>query len=236
MAVDFDPASSEYINVKAGGIVVTSGDFSIALWVFADTTGESDWYAEGNTGNNNAMLRLVTYNPGTMTLLFNARNTDGSGEIALTATAVPTGEWVHLAVTRTGTTFALYINGAKTSPGATTMPNAITRNTTDLGVWRRLAPVGYVDGKLEDVRVFNRLLSDEEVAILAAGYRGPMGSEAGWWSMMDAQVVQHWDGDSLATTDVIPDMSGNGNDGTPQNTPTARASEAPRFGAMLGWG
>jgi hypothetical protein len=113
------------------------------------------------------------------------------------------------------------------------MPSPITRDRAAIGVFIRLAPASFYNGEVGDLRVYNRLLTPEEIAVLAAGAPNPLGGEALWYSLLDAQVVQHWDGDSLATTDVIPDMSGNGHDGTPTTTPTGRASEAPRFGALL---
>jgi uncharacterized membrane protein len=92
----------------------------------------------------------------------------------------------------------------------------------------------YLNGKMEDVRVFNRILSAQEVAILAAGYRGPMGGEVGWWAMDGAQAITHFDAANL-TVDVnyIPDMSGNANTGNPTGTPIGAASSCPRMGGTV---
>lgn len=96
----------------------------------------------------------------------------------------------------------------------------------------------YFDGLMNDVRVFNRILSAEEVSLLAAGYCGPLGGEALWLDMERAHLIRHWDGSTLVVnTNYLPDGSVNSNRGNPTNNPVARASSFPRMGEfLLPWG
>jgi hypothetical protein len=246
MGVEFDPASSEYIDFASPAALdnIWASGGSIAFWVYIDTLaaqvglcGKATSTATGGDG-----WGVVVGTAGSISLR-HAWSTN-RGIWSAPAATMTTGLWYHITITydksgaAPGSDPLIYINGVSQSitenqtPAGTVADDAAL--SMALGFGYSQAVQTFHDGQIEDFRAYTRVLTLEEVSVLAAGYRGPLGGEVGWWTLQDAQVVQHWDGDSLATTDVIPDMSGNGNDGTPTNTPTARASEAPRFGAVLG--
>lgn len=92
-----------------------------------------------------------------------------------------------------------------------------------------------IDGQMDDPRIYSTTLTTQEIIIRAAGYRGPIGKEVGWWSGSDFQALGHPDGTTLTTSHIMSDLTGNGNDGTPTNSPIARASEAPRVPIWAIW-
>jgi hypothetical protein len=250
MAIEFAAASSEYINIGTAVSIdnIWDGGGSLAFWLKLtslpgdgaqfrlcgkDAGGGNGWNPTvrdaAGAGALDNVLRFVH------TFSTSLGVWDGPDE----AFTSKTGIWVHIVIVynadATANNPVFYIDGTSVTVTRTTGP--VGTRTSGAGVALTIGQAfatEYLNGQFEDFRAYNRVLTAEEATMLAAGYRGPLGAEKLWLSMIDAQVVQHWDGDSLATTDVIPDMSGNGNDGTPTNTPTARASEAPRFGAMLG--
>jgi hypothetical protein len=90
-----------------------------------------------------------------------------------------------------------------------------------------------MDGQVEDVRAFTRVLTADEAAILAAGYRGPLGGEVLWLPIDGARAIAHFDGAALAAaTNYLNDMSGNGNHGDPAGNPLGYASDCPRLGGI----
>jgi hypothetical protein len=244
MAIEFGDGAGEYIGCGSGatldGLFAAGG--SLAFWLnpaavsnFVDCIGKDD--STINAGG----WRVVVVEPGAnvaMSLYYVWTGTDG--EWTTPVGSVTAGVWAHWCITYDAQAAAnnpiIYKNGVVQTLTEVTSPTTAASSDAayPFEIGRVVQTYSRSVRNMEDVRAYKRILTQEEVSALVAGYRGPLGSEVGWWSLSDAQVVTHWDGDSLATTDVIPDMSPNGNDGTPQGTPTARASEAPRFGAMLG--
>jgi hypothetical protein len=246
MAIEFAAASDEYIDCGSGATLDDIAAKSVAFWVnvtsFPSTRPgvvkkNDDAIADGwivflRSSGDGTYPNTVEY--------FQYWSVDPDG-LWTCPLVWATGTWYHIVITYNNSAGTndpvMYVNGVAQTVTERTTPGGGGSRSSDASRTFRIGSFAAsldLDGLMEDVRIFDRIISAEEAAVLAAGYRGPLGGEAGWWSLGDAQVVQHWDGDSLATTDVIPDMSGNGNDGTPTNTPTARASDAPRFGAMLG--
>jgi hypothetical protein len=76
---------------------------------------------------------------------------------------VTSGEWTHLALTRDGREMALYMDGGnRTSVGHSIEPG-------DEGYPLRMGgPSAYL-GKIDDVRLYDRTLSPEEIGQIAAG-------------------------------------------------------------------
>ena len=86
------------------------------------------------------------------------------------------GQWYHLAVTRSGTSVTSYADGlpigSGPAPAAFPNPNALL----SIGYvfdYTALAPLGHMNGLLDEITIYNRALSQEELAaIVAAGGAG----------------------------------------------------------------
>ena len=155
--------------------------------------------------------------------------------------SVSLGAMTHFVVTYNNNNVAnnpaMYING--TSVAVTEVSTPVGTRGTDgaqtLSIGSDAANVRPFNGKVEDFRLYKRILSAEEAAILAAGFRGPLGGEAMWLSMTEARGVSGGFGGASLTngTNLCPDLSANSNDGDPVNTPTGVASEFPRYGVAV---
>ena len=85
--------------------------------------------------------------------------------------------WAHVAATFDGTTARLYLNGKQVASGAFAFNDGRHRihygHRLCHGRWGRLRGNGEVFlGDMDDVGIFNRALSAEEVALVMAGYGG----------------------------------------------------------------
>jgi len=87
--------------------------------------------------------------------------------------SVTTGNWTHVAVTRSGSTYKLYVDGAE--EGTTTggfVQNLVT-STTSLRIGTVYIDSQFFNGLIDEVEIFDRALTAEEIAAIAnAGSAG----------------------------------------------------------------
>lgn len=84
------------------------------------------------------------------------------GAISETTTAIPSGVWAHVVLTRSGPTFRLYVDGefAETFEDATAIVQGVPSTIGGLGSTSPNVPfVGLID----EVRIYNRAITDGEV-------------------------------------------------------------------------
>lgn len=109
-------------------------------------------------------------NQGIATMVVNTGN--GVGECAGTAT-IPLGTWVHLAGTFDGSVVRTFVNGVEECrlvPGELDIPRSL--NPVLIGSNQNLAQPGeFMRGTLDEVVLYARALSPEEIGTLVAGGR-----------------------------------------------------------------
>jgi len=178
---------------------------------------------------------LGTANGGTGNSLYLLEDFDGASDGAWRSAvgSLSQGAWTHCAITyvnsSSGNDPIFYVGGVVSATTEVFSPagTRLTDAANALRIGDVLPTTNYFDGQMEDVRVFNRILAAQEVALLAGGYRGPLGGEVLWLPMSEV------DGATLSSAAaVVFDMSGNGNHGTPQGGCLGAASYAPR---VNGW-
>ncbi|MBL7261116.1 glycoside hydrolase family 127 protein [Paractinoplanes lichenicola] len=148
------------------GILAAATNFTIALWVRLDTV--TTWSRLVDFGTGTGAYLFLTPRSSAGTLRF-AITTGGSGAeqridgpAALTA-----GAWTHVAVTRNGNLGVLHVNGVAVAqnPALTVGPAALGSTTRNyLGRSQYADP--YLDGALDNVRLYARALSAAEVSTL----------------------------------------------------------------------
>ena len=97
----------------------------------------------------------------------------GGNHPVIGKTPVPRGEWHHTAVSYDGTTWRLYLDGAldaEQEAGATPRADSLQHFAIGTTMSSTGAPAGYLEGAIDEVRVWNRARSREE--IVASMYRG----------------------------------------------------------------
>ncbi|RMD46230.1 MAG: LamG domain-containing protein, partial [Aquificota bacterium] len=193
-----------------------NNDFTIAVWVKFNSVVTpsiqgliSDWEAAG--GSNRAW---ELWKRSSNEIRFQAWDSSGSILISLTSsTPVTSGKWYHVVVQRNGTISRLFLDGVVESTDSTA-GGVISNSQSPLlisGEWKTgFTSVQYiVNGLLDEIVIYNRSLSDSEIALLyneGVGYKhtGNENGLVGVWHMDESS----WQ---------IQDTSGNGNNGTSYN-------------------
>jgi uncharacterized repeat protein (TIGR01451 family) len=80
------------------------------------------------------------------------------------------GQWYHLAVTKAGTTFTIYVNGV--AVGSEVSPSPIATASAPLTIGQA-EDIGFTNGLLDEMSIYNRALSQAELyAIANAAHAG----------------------------------------------------------------
>jgi len=131
--------------------------------------------------------------------------------------AVQQDEWVHHALTWTGSYWQHYHNGVPTSGGSSGGANTVVGVQDPPSVGCYQAAVGIIHhhmaGVLDDVRVYNRALSASEIAEVYASGAGVSASDLLVYLPFDEAPDPGISDDGTQRATPTPDNSGNGNVG-----------------------
>jgi hypothetical protein len=179
-------------------------EFTFAAWVYWE--GGAWWQRIFDFGQDTYSNMFLTPSNGT-NMRFAITTGGGGSELRLNAPSpLPQNEWVHIAVTLNGSQGVLYINGSEVA-SSTTMsltPQDVVGENTWLGRSQYAADPTF-NGKIDEVAVFERALSEAEVStIWRSGWDSESGQVLGL--RMDENPAFH------GTT--LTDASGQGNHGT----------------------
>lgn len=157
----------EYASLPSG-IVSGLNDFSISTWVNIDTLNTWSRIFDFGTGTTVNMYLTPRAN-GTGGPLRFAITTSGSvNEQRLDGPVLSAGTWYHVAITLSGNTGTLYVNGAvaATNTSMTIHPAALGTTTQNYLGKSQYSDPGF-QGSIDDFRIYSRALSASEVLALA---------------------------------------------------------------------
>ncbi|MBZ4644878.1 MAG: hypothetical protein JG777_367 [Clostridia bacterium] len=164
-AVDLN-GTDGYVDLP-DGITNNFDKITVSAWVKIDTNKQWARIFDFGTGFNASYMFLTPYAGGS-TFRF-AITTGGAGgeQIVQRTSVLGTGSWKHMVVVLDGATASIYENGVKvaTSSTVTTFPWQLGELTNNyIGKSQYNDP--YLDGQVDDFRIYNRALSDAEVQAL----------------------------------------------------------------------
>jgi hypothetical protein len=154
-----------YVGLPSG-ILSTTSNFTIATWIKLNNI--STWARIFDFGTGTTTYMFLTVESGNGMRL--AMTTNGfNNEQRIDGPTLSAGAWQHVAVTVSGSVGTLYMNGAKVATSS-----GMTLNGSSLGVttqtWLGRSEFGndpYIDGLLDDFRIYNRALSSAEMQTIA---------------------------------------------------------------------
>ena len=170
----FSFQNGQYATIPVGDFVGDNNKIrTITSWVKADTTTSRVFpYTISSSSNGNRYFTIGMYNDNNK-VYCSCRNGGSTSQFQDQFTITPDTDWHHLAVTFDGTTRRLYFDG---NLQTTTEDNRGSATSSD---WITYANIGssprayigrgrqvnswYSDGKVSDVKFFDRALTDDEI-------------------------------------------------------------------------
>ena len=212
LALLFD-GSNDYVAVPDSSSVDIASDFSISMWLKTTSTANTVILEKSNN-NTNYQMHMSSVTGGDLQFGICSSGTTCRVESNF---KVSDGNWHHAVGTFSdgNNTLRIYIDGVLRNSN-TNATDGLAANTQSLLIGSRSGSFGF-PGLLNDVRIYKRELSVNEVRQL---YRGGIPSPAG--------LVGYWPLIGNSGGVFEPDFSGKGNHGTRTNSPI-RAARPPFF-------
>lgn len=164
--------SSGHITVPAG-VYFDGGDFTVSCWV--RKTANNSWsrlfdFGNGQANNNvfTAITNATTGNPASRIYQGNTN----VGQVN-SSTILALNQWQLLTYTWTANTGTLYINGNMVAQGTQQAPLNVVRNINYIGR-SNWSVDGYAQGRFDDFRIYNRVLSAAEINSLVLEQPNPL--------------------------------------------------------------
>lgn len=138
-----------------------SGNFSFTGWLYLN--GQDSWsrFFEWGNGIDQDNVFYCPYQSGQMVFTIHQCSSPAR-TYAYNPSTVATGTWTHIAITLTGDTVRVYKNNAFVySYKMTYIPCAVVRTQCYFG--KSNFPNPYLEGKIDDIRIYNRAISTIEI-------------------------------------------------------------------------
>ena len=187
----------DYIN--CGNVFNPAASFSISYWVNFDAFGQRMIISKNWDGTSEPYISRLD-SDGT----FRFYTYSGSFYGTTVSNPFTTGTWACVTNVYNGSTWAIYVNGSKIAE--TTQTQAAINNTSDLYIGDTSVGGWNFDGLMDDIRFFDRALTQEEITHLASS-RGVQGHP----TIKGLGDEKLWLCPSL--NDSANDISGNANHG-----------------------
>lgn len=214
--LDFDGVNDYVDLANNAAYAFGSNDFSVSLWVKFDvlpTVAIPQRFLSKSTAANDFGWRIGALNTG---FSFGSLSAGGEQRVNHNVT-LATGIWYHVVFVRVGTTasnWLVYVNGSSTGTTValnTAIQNFTNTETINLGRSKFSGGRFFLNGKLDEIIIFNKALSSTEVAQLYDSGSGGcistalLSSVVGLW-LLDESL-------SPGGTNTADDSSATNNDG-----------------------
>ena len=221
-ALDFGGANDAVYVADDPELNFGNGDFTVTLWINTTQIPSTSARLIGKL-ENGAEPGFVIYtdSSGDINFLVN----DTSTGILIKGSGALDGDWHHVTARRSGNLFEIYIDGILADSTVSSLGSI--DNSQSLIMGQSAGGVSDFDGLLDEVRLYGKALSTEDIAILAS--ENPTAINDSATTTMDTSVVVNVtandidaDGESLVVLDVSDPAHGtvvNNGDGTITYTP-----------------
>jgi alpha-L-fucosidase 2 len=188
---------TSYVSLPTG-VASALGDFTICAWVYPNDN--ASWTRVFDFGTGTASDMFLTLRNGSTNVVRFSMLSGGVGKDIDGTAPLPVGAWTHVAVTLSGSTGILYVNGAEVgrNSGMTLKPSDLGGTTNNYLGKSQFSDDPYLNGRVDDFRIYKRALSASEIATLATfKSSAPNGLAA---TPGDGRIGLSWNGVSGATS------------------------------------
>ena len=195
-AVNLPGANADRVTLPAG-VVSALNDFTIATWVKPSVI--SSWSRIFDFGTGTTNYCFITPRNGTTNVARFAIRTTAVAEQVISGTAALTaGVWTHVAVTLSGSTGTLYVNGVAvgTNAAMTLKPSSLGNTTQNYIGDSQFAADPSFNGLVDDFRIYRRALSGAEISALQTPLIVPQSLAA---TTASGQIALTWNAVANAT-------------------------------------
>ena len=198
--------NNDFISIPDNGSMDLGNNFSIETWIYLDD-------AVNNTIIDKGDYRYLfqTHSNGQTGLgLYNVKN----GWVYSQGT-IPINEWVHIAVTVDGGTVVFYLNGNVLSSHTGYQHPGADNGEISIGMQSpQSCRCNFFDGKMSELRVWSRTISQSQIQENMNGHIGPSGMQ----NLAAVYSFHQGSPNYTPNTDArLNDASGNNNHGTLTN-------------------
>jgi hypothetical protein len=138
--------STDYLQAPDSPILQLTGNFTIEFWMYAASTSSGGIITKWTSGNVGYFIGFGSSN----SLGYYATAVGGG----LSTTFSTTNTWTHVAVTRNGNVYTLWVNGVSANTVTTSTTNSDGGQVLNIG--RNSANgINYYSGYLDDIRITN---------------------------------------------------------------------------------
>ena len=155
-ALDFD-GSNDYVDAgSSSSLRFHTGDFTVTGWIKSDSL----------TGTRTLGTTYLDLNTGWLFGTSNSKLGYYTNAWKSANTTLVTGQWYHIGITVDASgNYIFYLNGNSDGSGALTLP-ANTTESFKIGAYGASGGLGRFDGLIDEVRIYNRALSADEISRL----------------------------------------------------------------------
>lgn len=220
MALDFVAANEEYVEIgDVAPLDITGDQITVMAWVkIASSNAEKKAVAKwSDSGSSFSYLLSVGLDAGFAPPIFVVNV--GGNKVVQSSMNLTVGVWHHIVGTYDGATVRIYVDGVERDSLAVT--GNINSTTTPVrigaGSGSPISGEEPFNGTIDDVRIYDRGLSPEEILTVfaAEGVDGIIQNLQARWTM-----DEDTSGNTASGAGTVKDIGPNGLDGTPTNTPT----------------
>ena len=163
--------NGEYVDLPSG-IVSGLQNFTISAWVNPSANTPWSRVFDFGTGTNNFMF--LTLSAGGGPLLFSDATPSGAGDSISGPSQLPLNTWSHVAVTLSGNTGTLYVDGqpVATNTNMTVTPADLGDTNQNFIGHSQFIADPYLAATVDDFQIYNYALSAAQIAALASGQPG----------------------------------------------------------------
>lgn len=220
-ALNFATSTANYVQLASTSATSINSDFTLSAWVYPTNSDCCQGIiAKGSTYGNVGQYRLLTGYAGLSNAYLRLDVSDGTTMVNVAAfpgaSATTPNMWHHVACNTDTTTMNCFWDGNfMASSSRESIGSSFTGDT-----WFALGTLNpnqmYYGGRIDDVRIYNRVLSSSEIKQLHNIGQGTANSSSTALTKgtsLASELSVHWTFDGRDTNTTITDVSGAGRNG-----------------------